>query len=418
MSIIGRGFKQLIKVNEALKRIEENLNYRINDVEVVDLISSVNRVSAENIIAPFDVPPFNRAAMDGYAIRAEDISGASTSNPILLKVIGKIEAGEECNLELSSGEAVEISTGAPIPSGANAVIPYEDTRRIGDYIEIYKSIPVLKNISRRGEDIRHGEIVLRRNEVIKAWDIGVLASLNMTKIKVYRKPKVAVLSTGSELIELGSKIERGKIINSTKWMLAALISDFNGQFIDLGIIGDDINEISDKIINAIDMVDMIITTGGTSVGKKDYTVKAVEHAGGKIVFHGISMRPGKPTGFAILNGKPILMLSGFPVAALIGFEIFGKKILSLISGYKEPPKAKVKAKMLRRVASIPGVRDFLRVKLKVIDDELWAEPLKLTGSGILSTITEASGLIVIPEEVEGIDEGEEVEVILLESIEV
>ncbi len=417
MSITGKGFKKLIKVSEALRKIEAELRYRITEAEVVDLISSINRVAAENIVAPADIPPFNRAAMDGYAVRAEDISGATTTNPVLLKVIGKIEVGELSDVVVSEGDAVEISTGAPIPKGANAVVPYEETNRIGEYIEVYKAIPPWKNISKRGEDIKRGSIVISKGSTIRAWNIGVLASLNIVKVKVYRKPKIAVLSTGNEIVELGCKIEEGKIVDSTKWMLRALIESLNCEFINLGISSDNKGEIAEKVLKGIKLADMIITTGGTSVGKRDYTVEAVMEAGGNLIFHGVSMRPGKPTAFAILNEKPILMLSGFPVAALMGFEVFGRKIISLISGLKAQPKPKVKAKISRRVASIIGVRDYLRVKLKVVNGELWAEPLKLTGSGILSTITEASGIVVIPEEVEGFDVGDEVEVILLEPIE-
>ncbi|MCS7385366.1 MAG: molybdopterin molybdotransferase MoeA [archaeon GB-1867-005] len=417
LTILGRGFKKLIKVEEAIRRVEKELTYRINEVEVVDLISSLGRISAETIVAPIDVPPYDRAAMDGYAAGAEDITGATQLNPAILKLIGSIEVGELKDIKVNRGEAVEISTGAKIPEGANVVVPYEDARKVDGYVEVYRAIPLWKNISKRGEDIKAGELVLAKGTTIKAWDIGVLASLNITKVKVLRRPRIAVLSTGNELIELGEELKLGKIVNSTKWMIASLIKEVGGEFIDLGTSEDEVKEISNRILNGLKLADIVITTGGTSVGKKDFVIKAVEAIGAKIVFHGVSMRPGKPTGFAILNGKPIIMLSGFPVAALIGFELFAKKAISLISGWKEIPKQKIKAKMARRVASELGFRDFLRVKLKRVESEILAEPLKLTGSGILSTITKSSGMIIIPEEVEGIEEGEEVEVILLRPLE-
>ena len=417
LTVAGIGFKELIKVDEAICRIKQEITYRISEVEVVDLISSLGRVSSENILAPIDVPPYDRAAMDGYAARAEDITGATQLNPAILKLIGSIEVGEFKDIKVNRGEAVEISTGAKIPEGANVVVPYEDARKVNGYVEVYRAIPVWKNISMKGEDIKAGELALEKDMVIRSWDIGVLASLNITKVKVYRKPRIAVLSTGNELIELGEDLKPGKIVNSTKWMIAALIDELGGEFIDLGTARDQEEEIAKRVLEGLKHADMVITTGGTSVGKKDYVIKAVKSIGAKILFHGVSMRPGKPTGFAVLNGKPIVMLSGFPVAALIGFELFAKKAISIISGLKETPRPRIKAKMTRRVASELGVRDFLRVKLVRSGSEFLAEPLKLTGSGILSTITKSTGMVVIPEEVEGVEEGEEVDVILLRPLE-
>lgn len=417
MAITGLGFKSLITVQDALNKIKSSISIRIKDIEELNLLSSLGRVSAEEIKATVDIPPFDRAAMDGYAALSEDIRGASLNNPVILKVTGKIEVGEISQLTLKTGEVMEISTGAKIPEGADVVIPYEEAKRVDGYIEVYKALPKWKNISRKGEDLRKGEIVLTKNQVIRAWNIGVLASLNITKIKVYRKPRIGILSTGSELIELGGKIEPGKIINSTKWMLAALTIENGGEFIDLGTAQDDIDEIENKIKNSIEKVDIVITIGGTSVGRKDYTIKAIKKLGAKIIFHGVSIKPGKPTGVAIYNGKPIVMLSGFPVAALVGFETFVKPIIEIVSGIKFMPLPKIRAKMSRRVASTPGVRDFLRVKVIEKNGEYYAEPLKLTGSGILSTVTKANGIIVIPEEVEGLEENEEVEVLLLRALE-
>lgn len=417
MAIIGLGFKSLTTVQDAINKLKNHIKFKIKDVKEVDLLSSLGYVSAEEIKATMNIPPFDRAAMDGYAALSEDIRGASPNNPIILKVIGRIEVGEISQTTLKSGEAVEISTGAKIPEGADVVIPYEEARKANEYIEVYKTLPKWKNISRKGEDLRKGETVLPKNQMIRAWDIGVIASLNITKVKVYRKPRIGILSTGGELIELGSKIETGKIVNSTKWMLAALTIESGGEFVDLGTTQDDIYEISDKIENAIENLDIIITTGGTSVGKKDYTIKAIEKIGAKKIFHGVSIKPGKPTGVAAYKGKPIVMLSGFPVAALIGFEVFVKPIIEIISGNKYTPPPKIKARISRRVASTPGFRDFLRVKVIKKDGEYYAEPLKLTGSGILSTVTKANGIIIIPEEVEGLEENEEVEVVLLKALE-
>ena len=417
MKVREKGFTKLIKVEEAKRLIDEKIAYNIREYEEVDLLESLGRISFENVMSPIDVPPFDRAAMDGYAAKAKDITGASMRNPAILKVIGYIEAGDKKETILTERSAVEISTGAPIPKGADTVIPYEETRRTGEYIEVYSAIPPGRNISKKGEDIRRGEVVLRRGEKIKSWNIGVLASINKVKVKVYRKPRVAIISTGNELKELGEKLGEKEIINSTGAMLKALICEVGGEPVYYGNVSDDTNLISKKIMKSIRFNDFIVVTGGTSVGKRDYTIEAVMKAGGKIIFHGVAMRPGKPTALAILNGKPILMLSGYPVAALIGFHLFGRKIMNRICGTKDPPLPKVKAKISRRVASRPGITDFLRVKIYKTPNGLIAEPLKITGSGVLSSIIKSNGLVIISEEKEGLEHEEEVDVIIFKPLE-
>jgi len=416
LALTGIGFKSLIKVDDAIKRIKAKLNYRIVEYEEVNVLEALNRICYEDVIANLDIPPFDRAAMDGYAVKAEDTIGASIKNPILLKVSGYVETGVKQNLELKSGCAIEISTGAPIPKYANAVIPYEDVRRIGDYIEVYSPVHPWKNVSLKGEDIKAGDVVLKKGTIIRPWDIAALASLNINKIRVIRKPKIGILSTGTEIIEPGGKLENGKIFNSTKIMLKALIIEDHGEPVDLGVVEDDEEKICEVILKSIDQCDVIITTGGTSVGKSDKTINAIKSVGGEIIFHGVAMRPGKPTAMAILKGKPIVMLSGFPVAALTGYQNFVKTILEEICGMKFPQQPKVKAKMARRVASQLGSREYLRVKVVKEGEEYIAIPLRLTGSGLLSSVTQATGIVIIPEEVEGIEEGEIVEVTLIKGV--
>ena len=413
---IPTGFKTLTKVDEALKLIDERVTHKVEGYEEVEISEAMNRICYEDVISPVNVPPFNRAAMDGYAVKAEDTTSASIKNPIILKVIGCIDVGGAAEIELKPGCAIEISTGAPMPKGADAVIPYEETRRINEYIEVYSQVHPWKNVSLMGEDIKIGDIILKRGTIIRPWDIAVLASVNILKVKVLRKPVVGVLSTGSEVIEPGESIGEGKIWNSTKTMLKALILEDYGIPLDLGVVEDDENKICEKIMNALPKCDVIITTGGTSIGRSDKTVNAVKRVGGEIIFHGVSMRPGKPTAMAIVKGKPIVMLSGFPVAALTGYQNFVRRVLERICGIKFPPQPRIKAKIDRRIASQLGSREYLRVKVLRRGDEYIAIPLRLTGSGLLSSITQANGIVVIPENVEGYEEGDIVEVTLLRGV--
>ncbi|MEM3541534.1 MAG: molybdopterin molybdotransferase MoeA [Candidatus Methanomethylicia archaeon] len=410
------GFKTLIKVNDAIEMIKRKLKHRLVEYEEVRILEALNRICYENVTSPMDIPPFDRAAMDGYAVKAEDTINASIKNPILLEVTNCIEPGNIKDLEVKSGCAIEISTGSPIPKNADAVIPYEDTKRIGKYIEVYSPVHPGKNISFKGEDIKKGDIILEKGTIIRPWDIAVLASTNISKVKVLRKPKIGILSIGSEIIEPGSRWEEGKIFNSTGVMLRAFVMEDLGEPIDLGIVEDEEDKICERIMNSIDKCDIIITTGGTAIGKTDKTINAIKRIGGEVIFHGVSMRPGKPTAMAILNGKPIVMLSGFPVAALTGYQNFVRKIIEQICEIKFLPQPKIKAKIARRIASQLGSREHLRVKVVKRGDEYIAIPLRLTGSGLLSSITQATGIIVIPEELEGLEEGEEVEVTLIRGV--
>jgi len=414
-----KGFKELTLIEDALRKMKERMTHRIQELEEVDLLSALGRVCGEDVLAPIDSPPYDRSAMDGYAVIAEDTFGASITNPIELKLVGRIEAGmsSESIPKISRGQAAEILTGAPIPTGANAVVPVENAKREGNVIKVFQQVHPYQNISRRGEDYRKSDIVVRRGTIIKPWHIGALASLGISRIKVLRKPRIALISTGSELIELEKEAEAGKIYDSTKPMLKSLLIEHGAEPLDLGIAKDQLDDILAKLRYGLEHADAVIVTGGTSVGEKDLVPEAVSE-NAEIIVHGLKIRPAKPTGLAIADGKPIFMLSGFPVAALIGFQVLVIPALEQMLGCKFDPKPKVKGVLTRRVASPPGIRTFVRVKaFKNEEGRVLVEPLRVTGSGVLSTLTRGNGLLIIPEEVEGFDEGDVVEVELLSSIE-
>ncbi len=407
-----KGFKTLTPIQEAQRAFIAAVTHTPSEV-FVPTPQAVGLYAARDVASPVDVPPFDRAAFDGYAVRSIDTLGASRSNPIMLRVVGKALPGAEFGGAVGRGEAVEIATGAPLPAGADAVVPYEEAARRGDHIEVYKPVPQFYYVSRRGEDIAAGEVVLKRGRKIKPWDIGVLASIGIKEVPVY-KVTAGLISTGNELVELDeAPPPPAKIINSTRHVITALLRDFGVEVHYLGIVPDDEEAIYRAVSDAVRRFDIVITTGGVSVGEPDHVVRAVARLSPEVLIHGIAARPGRPNSAAAVRGKPIVMLSGFPVASIVGFEVFAKPAILKMVGAKEEPLPVVKAVLTRRVTTPINVRSFVRVRVYRRDGKLYAEPLAVTGSGILSTLTKGNGLLIIQENREGYDEGDEVEVILL-----
>ncbi|MCX8137796.1 gephyrin-like molybdotransferase Glp [Pyrobaculum aerophilum] len=411
-----RGFKALTPIAEAQKVVLSALRHTPT-VERIPTPSAVGLYAAEDVASPIDVPPFDRAAFDGYAVRSADTLGASRTNPILLRIVGKVLPGGEYPSELKPGEAVEIATGAPLPKGADAVVPYEEAAARGEYVEVYKPVPVFYYVSRRGEDVAAGEVVVKKGRRIKPWDVGVLTSVGIREVSVF-KISAAIISTGNELVELeDAPPPPGKIVNSTRHVIFALLRELGAESFYLGLVPDDEEAIYNAVREALAKFDIVITTGGVSVGEPDYVIKAVSRLRPEVLVHGIAARPGRPNSAAVVRGKPIVMLSGFPVASIVGFEVFVKPIILHMVGAKEEPAPVVRAVLTRRVTTPINVRSFVRVRVFRKGGVLYAEPLAVTGSGVLSTLTRGNGLLVIPENREGYDEGDEVDVILLAPVE-
>ena len=412
-----RGFMRLTRVNTARKKFLSQVNVKRLPTENISTIKALSRVLAEDVVAEVDVPYFDRSAVDGYALRAEGTYGASRSNPIVFDVLGVVEIGSLSRLVLGKQQAASIATGAAIPEGADSVVMIEYTEQIEyDKVEVYRSLTPGGNVSIRGEDVKKGERILPKGILLQPQDIGILAALSYSKVRVVRMPRVAVLSTGNELVELGGNVGLGKIIDSNRPILMAMVKDLGGKPIDLGIARDNLKEIQSRIASGVKNSDMILVSGGTSVGTGDLVPEAINSLGKPgIIVHGISIRPGKPTALAALNNKPIVLLPGFPVAAMISFNAFVQPILLKMLGASSEQFAKrtVRAKMLRRVPSSLGNRTFTRVIVKMGDGGYVAEPFRTGGSAVISSMIRANGLVVIPEEKEGLEEGEEVEVALL-----
>ncbi len=404
-----KGFEKLTAVDTALSMFHKELKPARLGVDCVQVYEALERAAAENIVAPSDLPPFDRSAMDGYAIRASDTFEASQFNPRLLKPIEKDS--------VKKGETKQVWTGGMLPKGADAVVVLEHTRKVEGGIEVLAAVTPGENVSKKGEDVRKGEVALKAGIRLLPQHLGLLAGLGITHVNVARKPKVALLSTGNELVELGKRPESGQVINVNQLILSAMCKQLGAESVNLGIARDNLNEIRDKIADGLKQADAVITTGGTSVGYADLVPIAVSKLGKPgVIVHGIAMRPAMPTALAILQGKPIFILSGYPVAAMFGFEVFVRPTILRLLGIEHEPRPMLRAKLTRRVASALGRRVYLRVYVFQKEGEFLAEPIRTRGSGVLSTMTKATGYVVIPEDREGLEEGETVIVHLFDKI--
>ncbi|MEM2074261.1 MAG: molybdopterin-binding protein, partial [Nitrososphaeria archaeon] len=379
-------FRRLCSVEEALKNLIGRL--KMVEKEVVSIYECYSRVLAEDVYAKIDVPPFDRAAMDGYALKAEDTFWASPNNPTTLKIVGKIEAGEIPDFEIKSGEAAEISTGAAIPKGANAVVMVENTRKFGDHVEVLKAVVPGENIIYAGSDIMCGELIARKGTKLSHREIGVLAACGIKEVNVFRRPKVAVISTGNELVEVGSKLEYGKIYDVNSYMLSAAVRENGGEAILLGIARDDESEILEKIKKGLEIADIVITSGSTSAGVGDIMYRILNSFKPGVLVHGIAVKPGKPTIVAFNNGKPIIALPGYPTSAMTVFELLVAPIIRRLSGLHEEERRKLKAKLSLKVFSAEGRRELLPIYIVEGNkkDEFFAYPVSGHYSGAVSTL--------------------------------
>lgn len=392
-------FRKLISLDEALKTVVAHAKRA--EIEELGFDDTLNRVLAEDVCSPVDSPPFDRSAMDGYAIRGEDSFGASLNNTVLLR----IKKGAET---IGAGECVPIQTGAPMPEGCNAVVMLEYTKEKGTDLEIFKPVTPGKNVSFKGEDVKKGERVLKAGRVLSAYDLGMLASIFKRTVKVYKRAKLGIISTGDELSDPKASFE-GEIADVNSYVLEALVKKIANPH-RIGIVRDDYEAIKNAITSSLELEDCegLLISGGSSVGKRDFLADAVEDLG-KLVFHGVAIRPGEPTGFGVINNKPVFVLPGYPVATISAFEMLVRPFLFAVHGVSEERK-KILAIVSKKIPSAVGRTDFVRVKLLCTKDEYYVEPLRVSGSGILSSMTKSDGFVVIEENKEGIEEGKKVEV--------
>ncbi len=401
----------MLSAEEAQRIILEDM--KVLGLEKVPLLCSLGRVLGEDVASETDIPPWDNSAMDGYAVRVSDLEGASPERPVSLRVVEDLPAGKLSSRLLKEGEAIRIMTGAPVPAGTDGVVRVEDTARDGESVRILQRIGEGENIRRRGEDIRAGARVLSPGTLLGAAEVGVLASVNRGAVYVHGRPRVAILATGDELVDVGQKRAPGQIITSNSYTLASQVRQCGAISIDLGIAKDDLQILRSKIAEGC-KADILISSGGVSMGDYDLVRDALIDMGGEVKFWQIAIRPGMPTTFGILQGTPFFGLPGNPVSSMVCFEIFCRPALLKMSGHSHLFRPWIEAVTQQDIKTKAGRRHFLRVRLERKDGEIRLQLTGDQGSGILTSLSHAHGLAVIPEETSVVRAGERVKVFLLD----
>ena len=401
-----RPFTSTISLEEARQRLAAAVR-AISRTERVALENAAGRVTAADVLSPMDVPPFSRSAMDGYAVLASATSGASRSVPARLRLIDRIYTGEVSSVTVTAGACAEIATGAPLPAGADAVVMVEETARNGndDAVEIFSAASPGQNVGRRGADIVAGDRVVSAGDLLTPSRVGALAAIGRRDVEVYAKPRVAILSTGNEVVEPGQTLAPGQIFDVNRFTLAAIVSTHGG----IPAAHRAAQDTVDALIAALDRTaeaDLIVFSGGSSVGERDLVVDAIG-ARGKMIFHGIAVRPGKPTAFAIVSGTPFFGMPGNPTSCLSNAYILLVPFLRAIA--RLPPYAPriVRAPLGRRIVSAANRHQFYTVRLQ---DGIAYPAFK--GSGDITSLSQADGYIEIPADRDTVEEQAIVDVTL------
>ena len=411
-------------------------------VESVSLKYAAGRVLARDIYSRFKIPPFDNSAMDGYAVKAADLNGATKRNPKVLKVIGTIKAGTSSNKRLASGEVMKIMTGAPLLNGADSVVMVEYTKSVdrtlrggpafpfgeaaallraspftvhrkNKYVAVYRNVRKGENIRRAGEDIKKGELILRKGAVIRPAEMGVLASMGKDKVSVHKKPKAAFFVTGDELAGVKDKLKAGKIRNTNSFTLYGQLLKYDAIPVDLGLIRDSMPAIK-NVIRYASRYDMIVSSGGVSVGDYDYLQDAFKSLGGRVVFWKVSMKPGKPFLFGTIKGLPLFGVPGNPVSSMITFEQFVAPAILKMAGRNKVSKMSVRAKMTEAIYVSPKRRNYIRVHVASRNGVYYASSTGPQGSAILKSMSRANGILTVLEGVGKVNKGSMAEIELID----
>jgi molybdopterin molybdotransferase len=397
---------ELIPVPEALDTIAKN--QKIMGTEKVTLDKAHKRVLAQEIISYHSSPPFDKSAMDGYAVKAQDTFGVSPSKPSQLQIVDRIGAGESSKVNLESGQAIKIATGAPIPAGADAVLMEEYTYEDGNQLEIMAALTPGENVSYKGEDINQGDKIIGPLTILRPQELAIIASAGFNEVEVYQKPSIGVIITGNELVDPSPTLEGAQVINSNQYTVQALVESTNAE-VEVSHCVDDEELMEKALLDALEKYDAVITTGGTAISKGDVVVDTVDKLG-EVLVHGVAVRPGKPVGFGMINDKPVFMLSGYPVAAMVQFDIFVRPYLLHMQHIPYQHRL-VNRIVSRKVPSNLGRTDYIRAFAG--DEEVTA--ILSRGSGVIRSMVDSNSYIFIEENDEGLKEGDECKVILFDS---
>jgi molybdopterin molybdotransferase len=403
-----------------VRSVEEHLQKVLAGVEPlspldVSLLDAVGCVLAEDVSAPWPLPPFDNSAMDGYAVRSADVAGATEAEPVTLRVIDDVPAGYRASVALKEGAAIRIMTGAPLPEGAEAIVPVEATDGGMPYVKIFKPAARGQHVRRRGEDIGLGDVVATAGAVLGARHIALLAAVGRARASVHPRPRVVVLSTGTELVEPGGLLQPGLISDSNGPSIAAAAIEAGAIAYRVGPVKDDATSLLATLEDQLVRADLVVTTGGVSAGAYD-TVKAVLSRLGSVEFTKVAMQPGMPQGHGVLgpDDTPIFTLPGNPVSAYVSFEIFVRPVIRRMLGHQNIYRDVVRAICAEKLTSTPGKRQFARAVLTVEDGRYVVRPSSGQGSHMLGGLSRANALVVVPESVTEVKVGEAVAVVRLD----
>jgi len=408
--------KEFFKVTDLAQVLAYASDFPRVVTEEIPLEKAAGRVLAENIVSNVDLPDFVRATMDGYAVKASSTFGSTEGNPGYMSIKGAVEMGESPAFSITSGEVAKISTGGMLPDGADSVVMIEHTEAIDDAtIEVYKSVAPGQHVLEKGEDVRKGDTILACGRKLRSQETGLLAALGKETISVYRQPVIAVISTGDEIVPVNEIPGHGQIRDINTYTLANQVRAAGGVPVPLGIVRDNFNDLFETCTTALTQSDMVLISGGSSVGTRDFTIEvlaALPDAG--ILVHGISISPGKPTILAKSRNQALWGLPGHVVSAMVVFEVVVRPFIEHIAGLAGQHKKVIKpsAILSRNLSSAQGRIDYVRVRLVEKEGVLWAEPI-LGKSGLIRTMVKADGLIEIGINSEGLDKGTKVDVLLL-----
>jgi len=394
----------LISLEAAQKLVYDNIA-PVERIEMIDIDNALGRVLSEDVLASRDVPPHNWATKDGFAVISRDTSGASPQNPRLLKLEGRVYAGQVQAGGLSSGYCIQVATGARMPEGADAVVAVEDTSLNGDIVSIFKAVSPYENFGFKGENIAAGEIILEKGAWLSSRKIGLLASQGLRQVKVYAKPIITIVPTGEEIADINEIPKEGQIHDVNSYTLSAVVRKSGGVDIKMPVSRDNVEHVRKSLKKALE-ADMVVTSGGVSVGDKDLITQIVEEWG-TVLFHGIRIKPGRPTMFALVEGKPVMGIPGYPTSCFLNAYVLLAPAVRKMAHL--PPKRNVIARV-RLAGKVSGPKESTRFQLVRLEGEV-AFPLKTKPSALLG-MAKADGYVVVPEGIEGIEEGSEVDVVL------
>ncbi|MGA6971349.1 MAG: gephyrin-like molybdotransferase Glp [Candidatus Binatus sp.] len=383
----------MISADQALQIVLENVAPL--GVERIPILDALGRVLAENINSSRDIPGFDNSAMDGYAVRAADLASASEANPVKLRVVETAGAGQMPSRRIGAGETVRTMTGAPIADGADAIIQVERTRGSGDVVEFLAAAEVRGFIRPRGEDLRLGELVMSPGKTLTPADLGMLASVNRAMVEVIRRPRVAIVATGDELVDVDQAPVGAQVVNSSAYALSGAVREAGAEAVILKVARDVAGEIRDRLAEAMTF-DAVLSTGGVSVGQFDHVKGALDELGTRQLFHGVAQKPGRPLKFGTVGYRPIFGLPGNPVSTLVCFYLYARPALLKMSGHRRVGLPRINARCAVDIRTSKDLTEFVRVKLDRDGDSWRATPTGNQGSGILSSLSRADGLLIGP----------------------